>query len=118
MDNIMRLPLGALAANCYIIPADGGKAIIVDPASTGEVMAILDTNELELGAIIITHGHFDHFAGAAALHEQTGAPIYAPDLDSEMFQSSDKSWAWFMGGTPFAPIKARNFHCSAPLFSR
>lgn len=104
MDKIIRLPLGALATNCYIIPAEGGKAIVVDPASTGEVMALLETNDTELGAIIITHGHFDHFAGAAALQERTGVPIYAPDLDSEMFQSSDKSWAWFMQGTPFAPI--------------
>lgn len=104
MDKIMCLPLGALAANCYIIPADGNKVIVVDPASTGEVNAVLETHELELGAIIITHGHFDHFAGAAALHEQTGAPIYAPDLDIEMFRSSEKSWAWFMAGTPFTPI--------------
>ena len=104
MDRIKCLTLGALATNCYIVPADDDKVIVIDPASTGEVMAILETNELELGAIIITHGHFDHFAGAAALHEITGAPIYAPDLDREMFGSAEKSWAWFMAGTPFAPI--------------
>lgn len=104
MENIIQLPLGALATNCYIIPADEGQAIVVDPASTGEVLAILETNDMELGAIIITHGHYDHFAGAAALKERTGAPIYAPELDSEMYASSDKSWAWFMQGSPFAPI--------------
>ena len=104
MDRIIRLPLGALATNCYIIPADSGKVIVVDPASTGELMAILDTNEVELGAIILTHGHFDHFAGAAALRERTGAPIYAPDPDRDMFESAEKSWAWFMQGTPFSPV--------------
>lgn len=117
MDDIMRLPLGALASNCYIIPADGGKAVVVDPASSGEVTAILDTNDLELGAIVITHGHFDHFAGAATLHEHTGAPIYAPDLDGEMFQSADKSWAWFMGGTPFAPIVPEHLFSDGDTFS-
>ena len=105
MDKIIRLPLGALASNCYLIPADDDKVIVVDPASTGEVMALIDSNDRELGAIIITHGHYDHFAGAASLHEQTGAPIYAPDLDSEMFQSAEKSWSWFMGGIPFEPIR-------------
>lgn len=104
MENIIRLPLGPLATNCYIIPAEDGKAIVVDPASSGEVMALIETNDMELGAIIITHGHFDHFAGASSLQRQTNAPIYAPDLDSEMFQSADKSWAWFMGGVPFTPI--------------
>lgn len=105
MENIIQLPLGALATNCYIIPADEGQAIVIDPASTGEVMAILETNDMELGAIIVTHGHFDHFAGAAALKEWTDAPIYAPELDRDMYQSLDKSWAWFMQGTPFAPIE-------------
>lgn len=104
MDEIITIPLGVLSANCYIIPADDNKVIVVDPASTGEVTAIADTNDAEIGAVIITHGHYDHFAGAAALKEITGAPIYAPDLDTEMFQSAEKSWARFMYGAPFAPI--------------
>lgn len=103
MENIMRLPLGALAANCYIIPA-GERAIVIDPASSEEVMAVLEREEMQLGAIILTHGHFDHFAGAAALKSRTGASIYAPDLDSEMFASAQKSWAWFMDGIDFEPV--------------
>ena len=103
MDNIIQLPLGALAANCYIIPGEDDMAVVIDPASAAEITNIMDRDDMEVGAIIITHGHFDHFAGVAALREQTGAPVYAPDLDSEMLTSSDKSWAWFMQGTPFAP---------------
>lgn len=117
MDKIIQLPLGALATNCYIVPADDGRAIVVDPASTGEIMAILETNDMELGAILITHGHFDHFSGAAALKERTGVPIYAPDLDSEMFQSSSKSWAWFVQGTPFAPITPDHLFVDGEEFS-
>lgn len=117
MDSIIRLPLGALATNCYIIPADGSRAIVVDPASSGEVMAIIDTNDMELGAIIITHGHYDHFAGASTLHAQTNAPIFAPDLDAEMFQSSDKSWSWFMGGIPFVPITPQHLFQDGEEFS-
>lgn len=104
MDEITRLPLGALATNCYIIPADKETGIVIDPAATGEVEAALAARNLRAGAIILTHGHFDHFAGAARLRNYYGAPIYAPELDMEMLASEDKSWAWFMGGVEFTPI--------------
>ncbi len=116
MEKIACLPLGALASNCYVIPA-GEKAIVIDPASSEEVMALLENEGLALGGIIITHGHYDHFAGAAALKERTGAPIYAPDLDSEMYSSSDKSWAWFMQGTEFRPITPDHLFSDGDKFS-
>ena len=104
MNEITVLPLGALATNCYIVPADEKTAIVIDPAATGEVEAVLASKDMRAGAIIVTHGHFDHFAGAARLRNYYGAPIYAPELDSEMLASEDKSWAWFMGGIEFTPI--------------
>lgn len=104
MNDITRLPLGALATNCYIVPADNGNAIVIDPASVAEVEAVLAQNELRAGAILLTHGHFDHFSGAARLRDYYGAPIFAPELDSEMFGSAEKSWAWFMNGVEFTPI--------------
>ena len=104
MDEIIRLPLGALATNCYIVPANAETAIVIDPAATGEVEAALAAKNLRAGAIVLTHGHFDHFAGAARLREYYGAPIYAPELDTEMLTSEDKSWAWFMAGAEFTPI--------------
>ncbi len=104
MNNIEMLPLGMLASNCYVIPAEGNKAVVIDPASSAEVLTLLDGNNLTLGGIIITHGHYDHFAGVSQLKAQTGALVYAPDMDAEMFQSEEKSWARFMPGMRFEPI--------------
>ncbi len=117
MEKIMRLALGALASNCYIIPAEGNKAVVVDPASSGEVEAVLDSNDMEIGGIVITHGHFDHFAGVNALKKLSGAPVYAPDFDAEMLQSADKSWAWFMQGTEFAPVTPDHVFSDGESFS-
>ncbi len=104
LEKITRLPLGALASNCYIIAAENNKAVVIDPASSAEVLMSLERNDLTLGGIVITHGHYDHFAGAAELKERTDAPVYAPDLDAEMLQSAEKSWARFMAGVPFKPV--------------
>lgn len=102
--DIVRLPLGALGANCYIIANDYDGAVVIDPAASAEVEAFAENMGLKIGGIIITHGHFDHFAGAVALKAHTEAPIYAPELDSEMLESDKKSWAWFMQGTEFTPV--------------
>lgn len=104
MNEIRRLPLGMLASNCYIINAEDDNAVVIDPASSAEVLAFIQRHSLKIGGIIITHGHFDHFAGASALRKASSAPIYAPELDMDMLASSDKSWAWFMQGVPFEPI--------------
>ncbi len=104
MSEIIRLTLGSLATNCYIIPTGSENAIVIDPASAAEVEATLSSREMRAGAILITHGHYDHFAGAAGLKKYYNAPIYAPELDSEMFSDRDKSWARFMDGVEFKPI--------------
>lgn len=104
MLDIERLPLGALASNCYIIDAGNNSAVVIDPAASAEVQAFTELRGLRIGGIIITHGHFDHFAGASALQKLSGAPIYAPELDADMLASSEKSWAWFMRGVPFEPV--------------
>lgn len=117
MNDIIGTALGPLATNCYIVPGDADNAIVIDPASSGEVEALLSSNDLKAGAIIITHGHFDHFAGVARLRELYGAPVYAPELDREMLASESKSWAWFMHGIDFTPIVPDVFFENGESFS-
>ncbi len=57
---ITSMPLGALGTNCFIIAGESGRAVVIDPASSAEVLEYLKANELTLGAIMITHGHYDH----------------------------------------------------------
>ena len=104
MNKYYQLPLGALGANCYIIPAPENKAVVIDPASSTEVLMFLKSNDLTLGSIVITHGHFDHFAGVPALVRETGAEVIAPKDDVGMLASAVKSWADFMPMTPFEPV--------------
>lgn len=117
MDEIVQLTLGPLATNCYLVPAENNSVVVIDPAASSDVSAFLEARDLSIAGIIVTHGHFDHFAGVAALVEEFSAPVYAPELDREMFQSSDKCWAYFMGGIPFTPITPDCLFEDGDLFS-
>lgn len=113
---VFSMPLGALGTNCFIIKAEQGRAVVIDPASSAEVLEYLKANGLTLGAIIITHGHYDHFAGAAELKERTGAELIAPEADKSMLQSAEESWADFMP-VPFRPVTPDRTFADGDSFS-
>jgi hydroxyacylglutathione hydrolase len=47
------------------------KAICIDPGEeSSELVAFIRDEELDLQAIVLTHGHLDHIGGTAALHKQ------------------------------------------------
>lgn len=54
--------------------ADGAMAAVIDPCGDGSQIAdVLGARELR--AILCTHAHREHIAGALALADSTGAPI-------------------------------------------
>ncbi len=73
-------PLPALADN-YIWAfgrRDEAPRVVVDPGDARPVLRHLAAQRLRLTAILLTHHHADHVAGAAALAEATGAPVFGP----------------------------------------
>jgi glyoxylase-like metal-dependent hydrolase (beta-lactamase superfamily II) len=83
-----------IVANTYVVTG-GSRPILVDCGSGLErsdrdlaagLDAIRDRHDPgvafgELGAIVITHGHIDHFGGLTFLREHTAAPIAVHLLD-------------------------------------
>lgn len=79
MDGLQLTALPALADNYIWLLADaGGSAVVVDPGESAPVQAFLQAAGLRLRAILLTHHHPDHVAGAAALAAASGAIIHAP----------------------------------------
>jgi len=85
-----RYELGPLQTNCVVVRRERGaeEALVVDPGGdVTELRLELARMGATVVAILLTHGHWDHVLGVAALAEATGAPIYIgaeelPELES------------------------------------
>src|SRR6476469_9544102 len=90
------LPVGLLQCNCSIFGDEKTRqAIVVDPGDDiSKITAILDSHRLKLKAIVITHGHIDHIAGAHKLRSLTAAPIYMNERDREQLDMLDVQAGW------------------------
>ena len=64
------------------ITTPGGRVIVIDPWVTTNPKTPEQFKSLEslgkVDLILVTHGHFDHFADAPALAKLTKAPVYGP----------------------------------------
>jgi glyoxylase-like metal-dependent hydrolase (beta-lactamase superfamily II) len=97
------LPVGPLQCNCSIFGDEKThEAIVVDPGGEiSDITAILDRHALKVKAIVITHGHIDHVAGASQLRALTGAPVYMNERDREQLEMLHLQAAWI--GIPVPP---------------
>jgi len=90
------LPVGMLQCNCSIFgDEESREAIVIDPGDEIErITGILDRHGLKVKAIVITHGHIDHVAGAGKLRTLTGAPVYMNQRDFEQLDLLPMQAAW------------------------
>lgn len=90
--NIETITAGPLETNTYLI-SSGPRALVVDPGydAAKVVLARAESSDLEIAAIVNTHGHWDHATDDARLMRATGAPLYIHDRDAEMVKSPTTS---------------------------
>lgn len=69
-------PLGPVQANCYVL-SEKDRAIVIDPGDDfDQIGQILKRDGAKLEAILLTHAHFDHMAGAQKLALQYDCNVY------------------------------------------
>ena len=70
---IFTIPAGVLRANSYIVTEDGKSAVLIDCGGK-EPLAFAEQKGIKIEYVLLTHGHFDHIGGCAAL-QAAGAKI-------------------------------------------
>ena len=62
--------------SCFTLETAEGKRIMIDPWLDENPACDIKTKDVEsLDYILVSHGHFDHFADCIALAKQTGATV-------------------------------------------
>lgn len=78
------LTLGPVQTNCYIVAHEDGKCLIIDPgAESGKIKALLEKNNWEPLAVLLTHGHFDHIGAVDEVRDAYDVPVYVSELEKD-----------------------------------
>jgi hydroxyacylglutathione hydrolase len=72
------IPIPAFRDNYIWALRDGRHAALVDPGDARPALEWLETNAIELTAIIATHHHADHVGGVPALRARYDVPVFGP----------------------------------------
>lgn len=90
---IKSMVVGMVGTNCYLVYDEETKrGAVVDPGDGAELVADAAKNlGLQIEAIFLTHGHFDHMMAANALKAAWNAKIYACEKEKEILCDCDKS---------------------------
>ena len=90
-------PLGPLETNCYVVADEAtGRCAIVDPGDDGAAVAQwLEQQQLTPAYLFLTHGHYDHVGGIAALRaEYPDLPVYVHTADTALPPQLSRGLSW------------------------
>ncbi|MFV0394384.1 MAG: MBL fold metallo-hydrolase [Coprobacillaceae bacterium] len=86
---VKKLILGNMQTNAYIINNDKKECLIIDPgAIEKKVVNYIESEELHVFAILLTHGHFDHIGAVDYLYNKYQCPIYIHGEDIPMLKEA------------------------------
>ena len=84
-----QLSLGGIGTNCYLVRAsrDAREAVVIDPgADAAEIEATLAAAGASCVGILLTHSHYDHLGALAELAERSGASVWLPEGELDVFR--------------------------------
>lgn len=86
------IPAGMFRTNAYLLTdPESGQALLIDaPGGIWEIIApVLEAERCTLGALWLTHGHFDHMEGGAEVVARSGAKVLAHRDDQVLIETPE-----------------------------
>ena len=98
--------LGALRANCYIVPLGNGECVVIDIGGHPRtLLSFLREQNLTLRAILLTHGHFDPIGGVEEVREETNCDVFIHENDERMLSDINLNLGTTFNYFVFHPVK-------------
>jgi hydroxyacylglutathione hydrolase len=106
--DVRMFTVGPVQENCFIVrEKDSPAAIIVDPGDEADqLLSAVERLGIEtVEGILITHTHFDHVGAVAPVAKATNAPVYCPELETDVLANIMDYVPW-PGFGPFESYEA------------
>jgi L-ascorbate metabolism protein UlaG (beta-lactamase superfamily) len=80
--------------------SDGDSRVLIDPFLTGNPKAAIAAEDVDPTAILLTHGHADHYGDTVEIAKRTRAPVVAiVEIANELAEEGVETFDPNMGGT-------------------
>ena len=94
---VERFIVGPLMTNCYIVTCEKtDESVLIDPGDISNEL-IERIKNCSLKAILLTHGHFDHFGGVRTIIGETGVPLLIHSIDASMLTDPVLNGSYMIG---------------------
>lgn len=89
---IWSISTGPLQQNCILIADDAGQGFLIDPGDDADKLrAHIEALKIDVQAILLTHGHFDHIGAVEALRGPLGATVHLHPNDLPLYRMGQQS---------------------------
>jgi glyoxylase-like metal-dependent hydrolase (beta-lactamase superfamily II) len=97
--SVERFITGPIETNSFVVYDEAGHSIIIDPSSgCSKIIDFCKTKSLQPAAIVLTHGHFDHFMGLAELQQAFAiTAVYAHRDEHALVRTPQLNGSHLMG---------------------
>jgi len=106
MIQIHTLALGAYQTNTYIVhDAEAKSCVIIDPGySSATILAKVEKLGLQVDAILLTHGHFDHVGAVKKIVAATNCKLWMSQSDYSQFPNPVNAYFFPIANCDFCEV--------------